>query len=102
MAVRNRVVDLQGLTDVDLDATEVEGASTALVEDGGVWKRGTVSGGGSSDPDVPVDFLALVDQVTGDTVVATIESGAWAFASPLTTVSGDVITTVSGDPITVE
>jgi hypothetical protein len=44
---------LDELTDVDLAATPVTGATTALVLDGSTWKRGTVaSGGGAPDPGV--------------------------------------------------
>ena len=40
---------LDGLSDVDLAATPVEGATTGLVLDGTTWKRGTLPSGGASD-----------------------------------------------------
>lgn len=56
------------------------------------------------NPDTPLDYLTMVDQVTGDVVVATVESGAWTFSSiePLVTESGDRIATEDGDVLILE
>lgn len=59
----------------------------------------TQSTGSGFDPDVPLEYLTMTDQVTGDTVVATVESGAWVLtvANMRLTEAGDTRVTEDGN-----
>lgn len=54
-------------------------------------------GGGSFDPDTPIDYLTFKDQTTGDEIIATIESGAWVLTpAGIPLEDGSTLTTENG------